>query len=60
MWEIDSKLKYKCNKESNREMTTLPLFKIRINKDQVPPDKDKKSSQFLEFATFEDQEDGVG
>ena len=43
-----------------RVMTTLPLFKIRTNQDQVPPDEDEESSRLLKLAKSEDQEDGVG
>ena len=41
-------------------MTTLPLFKIRTDKDQVPPDEDRKLSQLLGLVKSEDQEDAVG
>ena len=41
-------------------MTTLPLFIIRINQDQMLPDKDEESSKLLELVKSEDQEDGVG
>ena len=43
-----------------KAMTTLPLFKIRTNKDQVPPDKDGELLQLLGLARPEDQEDGMG
>ena len=59
IWEIDSKLKYKRNNQSDGKMTTLPLFKIRTNQNQVPPDEDRELSQLLGFARLEDQEDGV-
>ena len=42
-----------------RAMTTLPLFKIKTNYNQVPPDENEKSSQLLGLAKSEDQEDGV-
>ena len=41
-------------------MTTLPLFKIRTDQDQMPSDKDEKLSQLLGLAKSEDQEDDVG
>ena len=40
-------------------MTTLLLFKIRTDKDRVPPDEDKKLLQLLGLARSEDQKDGV-
>ena len=44
IWEIDSELKCKYNNESNGEITTLPLLKIRTNQNRVPPDEDKEFS----------------
>ena len=41
-------------------MTTLPLFKIKTDQDQVPSDENEELSQLLGFARSEDQEDGVG
>ena len=41
-------------------MTTLPIFEIRLNQDQVPLYEDEKSSQLLELAKLEDWEDDVG
>ena len=40
-------------------MTTLPLFKISTDQDQVPPDEDKELSELLGLAKLEDQEDGI-
>ena len=42
-----------------RAMTTLSLFKIKTNQDQVAPDEDEKSSQLLGLARLEDQEDCI-
>ena len=35
-------------------MTTLPLFKIKTNQDQVPLDKDREFLQLLRLARLED------
>ena len=40
-------------------MMTLPLFKIKIDQNQVPLDKDGELSQLLGLAKSEDQKDGV-
>ena len=40
-------------------MTILPLFKIKIDQDQVPPNNDKELSQLLGFARSKDQKDAV-
>ena len=54
IWKINSERKYERNNESNGEITTLLLFKIRTNQDQVPPDEDEELSQFLGLARLED------
>ena len=40
-------------------MTIILFFKIRIDQDQVPLDKDGKPSQLLGLVRSEDQKDGV-
>ena len=42
-----------------RVMTTLFLFKIKTNQNQVPSDEDGELSQLLGFARLEDQKDDV-
>ena len=56
---MDSKLEYKRNNKSDGEMTTLPLFKIRTDQDQVPLDKDVELLQLLRLAKSKDQEDSI-
>ena len=40
------------------KIMTLPLFKIRIDQDQMLPNEDEKLSQLLKLTRSEDQEDG--